>query len=231
MAYLYLYRELNGNNKPTGLYKISTTTKAQTSWVGHHSELIPYHNIEVLNARNAKKEIYEKIKKYKCKNRTIYWVSLSSTALDEVRQVMNDYSEYNNYSDKIVDGSDRSASPRSSDGDIVGYMVIFVIILLGIFSGIPRSIDGTSNNTDSPENENTVSVKYEGVVDASSLESKVANVRSEPDEQSSRIKVLKNGTKVVFLEISKGWVHIIFDDGSDGWIASNLIRDKKKKLN
>ncbi len=221
MAYLYLYREFDGNNKPTGLYKISTSKKAQASWVVHHSKLLPYHNIEVLNARNVKKEVYEKIKKYKCKNKTIYWVSLSSTALDEVRQVMNDYS------DEIVDSSSKSASPRSSDGDIGGYIVIFIIILLGIFSGIPRSIENTLNNTDNPDPENTFAAKYKGVVDASPLESKFASVRSKPIEESTRIKVLSNGTKVLFSETSKGWVHVIFNDGSDGWIASNLIRDKK----
>jgi uncharacterized protein YgiM (DUF1202 family) len=103
-----------------------------------------------------------------------------------------------------------------------------VFILLVIFSGIAGNIQDNSNNIKTPNHENTILSKNEGVIDASSLGSKVANVRSEPNEQSEIIKVLNNGTKVIFLETLGNWVHVVLENDSEGWVASNLIKDKKK---
>lgn len=220
MPSVYLDRELDGNNNITGSYRISLDIKRKLSWAGNPNKLEPYHYIEVLNGQDVKTLLIKEFEKYKNENQDRDWFYLPSLELDEVVEMMNEYKETK------IDNTYQSSSSPSSDSGMGGCLAI-----LGIFSVIIFAIANSPNSTTLQKHEDTTSARYTAIVDSRRLNKtyKSVNVRADNTKESKVIEILSNGTRIFFSETSKnGWVHIILDDGRKGWVASNVIKDKRE---
>lgn len=222
MTFVYLDREFDGNNNPTKFYRISIDKNRNLSPSSHHCRLVPFHDVRVLEPQKIKTRLLKQFNKYRIEDKTKVrnCLELSIEQRDEVQMAMDSYKESQ---------PEFSSRPNSSPPlDLDGWCIPIVFILLGCV--IIGSINSTSSSIEATtSSENVAPAKYEGIIDASFLGSKFASVRSKANEESTRIKVLGNGKKVFFMEKSKKWVYVVFDDGSKGWIASNLIKNKKRK--
>lgn len=220
MPFVYLDRELDGNNHITGSYRISIDTKRKLSWSGNPNKLEPYHYIEVLNGQDVKTTLLKEFEKYKNENQNRDWLYLPLLELDEVLMMMNEYRE------EKIDNAYKSSS-SSSDSDMGGCF-LFGILFVIIFALI--SISNPPNSIIPEEYEDNTSAKYTAIVDSRVLNNSynAVNVRSSHTTKSKVIKTLKNGTRIFFSKTANGWVHVILDDGRKGWIASNVIKGKMK---
>jgi hypothetical protein len=55
----------------------------------------------------------------------------------------------------------------------------------------------------------------------------ITEVKSEPQQSSSKAFMLHEGTKVFVLETLNNWKKIQLTDGTEGWIDSNAIKELK----
>ena len=220
MEFIYFDQELDDNNNPTGLYRISTDKNREMSWDGHPYKFFMFYFIKVSVAQKIKTSLLEKIKKYRIEDKTVQ--DSFKLSLDQANKVR-----------KMMDGYEKGQlllviqnSPSSDSGCGTLFIVAFVISLF--YYTLNKDNFATTNQSNE---ESIAPLKCEGTIDASPLGSQFANLRSSPGEGSNGIKKLNNGTKIFFSGTSKGWVNIISDNGSEGWIASNLVKNKCKKLN
>lgn len=114
-----------------------------------------------------------------------------------------------------------SQNPSSDFGFLQGCFFAFVAavaFLVIIPKGEVEGVNLQSQNT------------YEGIIDARSLNSESANVRDTPGIDGRRIATVKNGIKVIFTKEkeSEGWLNVTLSDGKVGWMASNLVKNRKK---
>ena len=231
MEFVYLDQELNSNNNPTGSYRISIDKNRKFSWENNPNKFCQFHRIKVLVAQETKTSLLGKLKQSRIEHNTVRdCLELSLSRADEVKILMDDYED-----EVKMLMNDEEEQPlsyiqyeSSSDPGCITIIVIAVFALILSISIFNKDNFATTNQS----NEGSTSPsKYEGTIDASPLGYQSANVRSKPYEGSARIKTLNNGTKIFFSRTSKGWVHVILDNGSEGWIASNLVKNKRKKLN
>ena len=216
MAFVYLDQELNSNNNPTGSYRISIDKNRKFSWDNNPNKFFQFHQITVSVAQKAKTSLLGKLKQSRIEHNIVQdCLELSLAQADEVKTLMDDYEEEQSWSYIHYESS-------SDPGCITFIVAVFALILsISIFN--KDNFVATNQS-----NEKSISPpKYEGTIDASPLGSLTANVRSQPDETSKRIEILKNGKKIFFSEPRGGWLPVTFDDGRNGWIASNLVKNKK----
>jgi uncharacterized protein YgiM (DUF1202 family) len=221
MPCVYLDRELDGNNNITGSYRISIDIKRKLSWSGNPNKLEPYHYIEVLNGQSVKTTLLEKFEQYKNGNKDRDWLYLPSLQLDEVLVMMNEYKE------KRIDNAYQSSSSPSSDPGIGGcLMTLGILFIIAVVCANPP------NNTISQKDEGTTSTKWTAIVDSRLLNKTYTggvNVRSDHTKNSKLIGTLKNETPIFISKKSDGWVEIVLDDGSKGWVAGNVIKKERRK--
>ena len=52
-----------------------------------------------------------------------------------------------------------------------------------------------------------------------------AHIRSEPDKDSKSITVIDNDERMKYVRESNGWIYVIIEDGTEGWIRDYLVED------
>jgi uncharacterized protein YgiM (DUF1202 family) len=220
MPCVYLDRELDGNNNITGSYRISIDINRKLSWAGNPNKLEPYHHIKVLNGQGTKTILLKEFEKYKNENKDRDWLYLPSLELDEVLIMMNEYKE------ERIDNTYQSSSSPSSDSGIGGcIMTLGILFIIAVVCGNPP------NNTISQKQKGTTSTKWTAIVDSRLLNDTYTevNIRSDHTKNSKQIGKLKNGTPIFISKKSDGWVEIVLDDGSKGWVAGNVIKKERRK--
>ncbi len=103
---------------------------------------------------------------------------------------------------------------------------------LGILFIIAVVCANPPNNTILQKDEDTTSTKWTAIVDSRLLNNTYTggvNVRSDHTKNSKLIGTLKNETPIFISKKSDGWVEIVLDDGSKGWVAGNVIKKERRK--
>lgn len=98
-------------------------------------------------------------------------------------------------------------------------------IAQGIGNSIVKVADEEDAKTIQEEKTNTTIKQEESVAYVKNS----ANLRQEPSTRSPVISTIPAGTRLTILEENKekGWKRVQSDDGKSGWMATNLIDERK----